>query len=59
MKKTWLSLLTVLIAAAALFLLALPASAADKSISLNKTEYKQNESILVTAMGEGNDWVGL
>jgi hypothetical protein len=60
MKKFRFPLLTVLlIALTTAVLLAVPASAAEKSIALNKTEYTQNESIFVTAVGEGNDWVGL
>lgn len=49
----------MLIALTTAVLLAVPAWAAEKSIALNKTEYTQNESIFVTAVGEGNDWVGL
>lgn len=57
MKNRYLLILPLLIATILLF--AVSASAADKSISLNKTEFTQNEGILVTAVGEGNDWVGL
>ncbi len=60
MKRNILRLLSVLLlAAAAAFCLAVSASAAEKSLSLPKTVYAQNEDILVTAVGEGNDWVGI
>ncbi|MBO6052243.1 MAG: hypothetical protein J6Q17_00760 [Clostridia bacterium] len=60
MKHARLLRFTILLLAAmtALFL-AVSVSAADKSISLNKTEFAQNDDILVTAVGEGTDWVGL
>ncbi len=60
MKRNILRLLSVLLlAAAAAFCLAVSASAAERSLSLPKTEYGQNENILVTAYGEGKDWVGI
>ena len=58
--KSKLSLtLTVLLVLTALVCLSVSASAAEKSLSLPKTEYAQNEDILVTAYGEGKDWVGI
>ncbi|MBR5365322.1 MAG: hypothetical protein IK132_03675 [Clostridia bacterium] len=39
--------------------LAVTASAAEKYLTLPKTVYGQNEDILVTASGEGTDWVGI
>ncbi len=58
-KRLFRILPVMLIAAALLLCFAVSASAAEKSISLQKTEFTQNEDILVTAVGEGNDWVGL
>ena len=60
MKKNTMRILAILFAAAiAAVCLAVSASAAEKSLSLPKTVYNQNEDILVTAVGEGNDWVGI
>ena len=59
MKKTACRVFTVLLLLAALVCLAVSASAAEKSLSLPKTVYGQNEDILVTAYGEGKDWVGI
>jgi hypothetical protein len=58
-KARFLRYAVLLLAAMTALFLAVSASAADKSISLNKTEFTQNEDILVTAVGEGTDWVGL
>ena len=45
--------------AVAVLCLAVSVSAAERSLSLPKTVYGQNEDILVTASGEGTDWVGI
>ena len=55
MKK----LITVLLLLTVLLTLAVAASAAEKYLTLPKTVYGQNEDILVTASGEGKDWVGI
>ena len=55
MKK----LITVLFLVTALITLTVTASAAEKYLTLPKTEYGQNEDILITASGEGKDWVGI
>ena len=59
MKKHTMRILAILFAAVIAVCLAVTASAAEKSLSLPKTVYNQNEDILVTAVGEGNDWVGI
>ena len=59
MKKHTRRILTALLVLTALVCLAVSASAAEKSLSLPKTEYGQNEDILITAYGEGKDWVGI
>ena len=60
MKKHSLKLGAIFITAViAALCLAVSASAAEKSLSLPKTVYGQNEDILVTAVGEGTDWVGI
>lgn len=52
-------LITVLLLLTALVTLTVTASAAEKFLTLPKTEYAQNENILITASGEGKDWVGI
>ena len=60
MKKHSLRICVLLFAAVLTALcLTVAASAAEKSLSLPKTVYSQNEDILVTAVGEGTDWVGI
>ena len=60
MKKHSLRICVLLFAAVLTALcLTVAASAAEKSLSLPKTVYGQNEDILVTAVGEGTDWVGI
>ena len=55
MKK----LITVLLLLTALVTLAVAASAAERYLTMPKTDYTQNEDILITASGEGKDWVGI
>ena len=55
MKK----LITVLLLLIALVTLAVAASAAERYLTMPKTDYTQNEDILITASGEGKDWVGI
>ena len=60
MKRHSLRICAVLFTAVmAALCLAVSVSAVEKSLSLPKTVYGQNEDILVTAVGEGNDWVGI
>ena len=59
MKKHVLHLITLLLVLTAAFCLAVSASAADRYLTLPKTVYGQNEDILITASGEGKDWVGI
>ena len=56
MKKAPVILILVLLLAA---VLSVSAFAAEKSLTVPKTEYKYGEDILVTATGEGKDWVGI
>ena len=55
MKK----LITALLLLTALVALTVTASAAEKYLTMPQTEYAQNEDILITASGEGKDWVGI